>query len=133
MTVAEYGQKMKKLADSLNNVDAPVQERNLVMYVLNGLYARFDNIINVIKHRLPFPRSDSQQFPVIGRGRGNRFRSRGRSGFHSQRSQYQFAPFNPWNGSYYPTPFQLQQWGYTPQNTATMMNTRGGLGAQTVV
>lgn len=51
MKVADYCSQMKKLADSLGHVDAPVQDRNLVMYILNGLNAKFDNIINVIKHR----------------------------------------------------------------------------------
>lgn len=50
MKVTDYCREMKKLADSLSNVDAPVQDRTLVMYVLNGLNAKFDNIINVIKH-----------------------------------------------------------------------------------
>lgn len=54
MKLADYCNEMKKLADSLSNVDAPVQDRTLVMYVLNGLNAKFDNIINVIKHRNPF-------------------------------------------------------------------------------
>ncbi|CAL9232749.1 unnamed protein product, partial [Arabidopsis halleri] len=58
MKVADYCREMKKLADSLGNVDAPVQDRTLVMYVLNGLNAKFDNIINVIKHRQPFPTFD---------------------------------------------------------------------------
>lgn len=49
---------MKKLTDSLSNVDAPVQDRTLVMYVLNDLNAKFDNIINVIKHCQPFPTFD---------------------------------------------------------------------------
>ncbi|KAL9308236.1 hypothetical protein AtEden1_Chr1g0037861 [Arabidopsis thaliana] len=58
MRVADYYRKMKKLADSLRNVDVPVTDRNLVMYVLNGLNPKFDNIINVIKHRQPFPSFD---------------------------------------------------------------------------
>lgn len=51
LKVADYCREMKRLADSLSNFDAPVQDRTLVMYVLNGLNAKFDNIINVIKHR----------------------------------------------------------------------------------
>lgn len=54
-TIQEYCQKIKSLADLLTNVDAPVNERTLVMYLLNGLNERFDNIINVIKHKEPFP------------------------------------------------------------------------------
>ncbi|CAA0272982.1 unnamed protein product [Arabidopsis thaliana] len=58
MKIADYCREMKKLPDSLSNVDAPVQDRTLMMYVLNGLNAKFDNIINVIKHRQPLPRFD---------------------------------------------------------------------------
>lgn len=54
-TIQEYCQKIKSLADLLSNVDAPVNERNLVMYLLNGLNEKFDSIINVIKHKYPFP------------------------------------------------------------------------------
>ncbi|EOA22976.1 hypothetical protein CARUB_v10003717mg, partial [Capsella rubella] len=54
-TIQEYCQKIKSLADLLTNVDAPVNERTLVMYLLNGLNEKFDYIINVIKHKDPFP------------------------------------------------------------------------------
>ncbi|XP_020865764.1 uncharacterized protein LOC110224232 [Arabidopsis lyrata subsp. lyrata] len=36
-------------------MDAPVTDRALVMHLLNGLSDKFDNIINVIKHKTPFP------------------------------------------------------------------------------
>lgn len=39
----------------MSNVDAPVSERTLVTYMLNGLNAKYDNIIKVIMHRQPFP------------------------------------------------------------------------------
>lgn len=58
-TIQEYTQKLKSLADLLSNVDAPVNERTLVMYLLNGLNERYDNIINVIKHKEPFPSFDN--------------------------------------------------------------------------
>ncbi|CAL9245815.1 unnamed protein product [Arabidopsis halleri] len=59
MTIRDYCQKLKSVADLLTNVDAPVNERTLVMYLLNGLNEKFDNIINVIKHKEPFPSFDS--------------------------------------------------------------------------
>ncbi|KAG7542778.1 GAG-pre-integrase domain [Arabidopsis thaliana x Arabidopsis arenosa] len=59
MTVRQYCQKLKSVADLLTNVDAAVNERTLVMYLLNGLNEKFDNIINVIKHKEPFPSFDS--------------------------------------------------------------------------
>ncbi|XP_010507011.1 PREDICTED: uncharacterized protein LOC104783564 [Camelina sativa] len=42
-------------ADLLANIDSPVTDRVLVMHLLNGLSDKFDSIINVIKHRTPFP------------------------------------------------------------------------------
>ncbi|XP_019090107.1 PREDICTED: uncharacterized protein LOC109128356 [Camelina sativa] len=54
-TIQEYCQKIKSLAALLTNVNAPVNERTLVMYLLNGLNEKFDYIINVIKHKDPFP------------------------------------------------------------------------------
>ena len=55
MTIHSYCQELKSIADVLSNVDAPVNERALVTYLLNGLNAKYDNIINVIMHRQPFP------------------------------------------------------------------------------
>lgn len=36
---------VKSIADLLANVDAPVSERTLVTYLLNGLNGKYDNII----------------------------------------------------------------------------------------
>lgn len=55
LSVHDYCQKLKSLSDLLANVDSPVSERALVMHMLNGLCDKFDYIINVIKHRNPFP------------------------------------------------------------------------------
>ncbi|CAL9218493.1 unnamed protein product [Arabidopsis halleri] len=57
--VAEYCQKMKSTAALLSNVGTPVTDRTLVMYIINGLNEKFDNIINVIKHKEPFPSFDT--------------------------------------------------------------------------
>ena len=53
-SIQAYCQKLKSISDMLANVDAPVSERNLVMYMLNGLNEEFDNRINIIKHKDPF-------------------------------------------------------------------------------
>ncbi|XP_013624777.1 PREDICTED: uncharacterized protein LOC106330936 [Brassica oleracea var. oleracea] len=58
-TIQQYCQKIKSLADLLSNVDAPVNERTLVMYLLNGLNEKYVNIINIIKHKDPFPTFDN--------------------------------------------------------------------------
>ncbi|CAA7037228.1 unnamed protein product [Microthlaspi erraticum] len=54
-TIHEYCKKLKTLSDLLANMDSPVTDRALVMHLLNGLSDKFDNIINVIKHKEPFP------------------------------------------------------------------------------
>lgn len=55
LSVHDYCQKLKSLSDLLANVDSPVSERALVMHMLNGLCDKFYYIINVSKHRNPFP------------------------------------------------------------------------------
>lgn len=55
LTMQAYCQELKSIADLLANVDAPITERTLVTYLMNGLNGKYDNIINVIIHRQPFP------------------------------------------------------------------------------
>ncbi|KFK22676.1 hypothetical protein AALP_AAs71218U000100, partial [Arabis alpina] len=54
-SVHDYCQKLKTLSDLLANVDSPITDRVLVMHLLNGLSDKFDSILNVIKHKEPFP------------------------------------------------------------------------------
>ncbi|XP_010423221.1 PREDICTED: uncharacterized protein LOC104708363 [Camelina sativa] len=54
-TVADYCKRLKTLSDLLANVESPVTDRQLVMYMLDGLNDKFDSIINVIKHKSPYP------------------------------------------------------------------------------
>ncbi|XP_010445490.1 PREDICTED: uncharacterized protein LOC104728159 [Camelina sativa] len=54
LTVHTYCQ-IKTLSDQLANLESPVSDRTLFMHLLNGLSNKFDNIINVIKHKSPFP------------------------------------------------------------------------------
>ena len=55
LSIHDYCQKMKTTADLLANIDAPVSERALVSHLLNGLSDKFDSIINVVQHKVPFP------------------------------------------------------------------------------
>ncbi|XP_023633354.1 uncharacterized protein LOC17875093 [Capsella rubella] len=55
LSVHEYCHKLKSLSDLLTNVDSPISERVLVMHLLNGLTEKYDYILNVIKHKSPFP------------------------------------------------------------------------------
>ncbi|CAA7020425.1 unnamed protein product [Microthlaspi erraticum] len=53
LSVHDYCQKLKTLSDLLANVNSPITNRVLVMHLLNGVSSKFDNILNVIKHRSP--------------------------------------------------------------------------------
>ncbi|XP_010516926.1 PREDICTED: uncharacterized protein LOC104792475 [Camelina sativa] len=53
LAVHDYCQKLKSISDTLANVNSPITDRALVIHLLNGLSSKFDNIINVIKHRSP--------------------------------------------------------------------------------
>ena len=64
-TVHEYCQTLKSLSDLLANLESPVSDRSLVMYLLNGLNEKFDNIINVIKHKDPFPTFDTAKSMLL--------------------------------------------------------------------
>ena len=65
LTIHNYCQELKSISDLLTNVDAPVSERTLVTYMLNGLSSKYDNIINVIKHRQPFPSFDDARSMLL--------------------------------------------------------------------
>ena len=64
-SVHDYCQKLKSIFDLLENLDAPVADRTLVMYLLNGLNEKYDNIINVIKHKDPFPSFDNAKSMLL--------------------------------------------------------------------
>ena len=55
LSVHDYSQSLKSLADLLENVEAPISDKTLVMYMLNGLNEKYGHIINMIKHQKPFP------------------------------------------------------------------------------
>ncbi|PWA44278.1 hypothetical protein CTI12_AA526930 [Artemisia annua] len=43
------------MADRLKNLGAPVSDKNLLMYAVNGLDSRFATIVKIIRHREPLP------------------------------------------------------------------------------
>lgn len=57
LPVKAYCTKIKSLADLLENIDpqAKVLDKNLVIYIINSLSPRYDNVASIIRHRLPFP------------------------------------------------------------------------------
>ncbi|GJW62496.1 ribonuclease H-like domain-containing protein [Tanacetum coccineum] len=55
MSITEYFHKIRRIADLLANIDAPVDEANLVTYAINGLGDRFDQVAGIIRHRETTP------------------------------------------------------------------------------
>lgn len=55
LSVAAYYQKIKVTADLLSNIDQPVLEKTLVMYMINGLGEKFDQVVGIIRHQQPLP------------------------------------------------------------------------------
>lgn len=53
-STTDYSQTLKSLADLLSILDSPINDRSLVMYMLNGLNENFGNIINssIIRSRI---------------------------------------------------------------------------------
>lgn len=64
-SIHDYAQELKSISDLMTNVDAPVTERALVTHMLNGLTPKYDNIINVIMHRQPFPSFDDARSMLL--------------------------------------------------------------------
>ncbi|GKE18423.1 hybrid signal transduction histidine kinase M [Tanacetum coccineum] len=55
MSITDYFHKIRRMADLLANIDAPVDEKILVSYVINGLGDCFDQVVGIIHHRDPTP------------------------------------------------------------------------------
>ncbi|XP_022001585.1 uncharacterized protein LOC110899029 [Helianthus annuus] len=54
-SMAEYCQHVKHLADQLQSVGSPVDDRMLVIKILTGLTDQYDNISTVLQNRDPLP------------------------------------------------------------------------------
>lgn len=65
LSIQTYCQLIKSIADLLANVDASVTDRTLVTYMLNGLSDKYENIINVVKNRQPFPTFDKARSMLV--------------------------------------------------------------------
>nr|GEX99288.1 ribonuclease H-like domain-containing protein [Tanacetum cinerariifolium] len=55
MTVNEYCTKIRSMADRLKNLVCDVSDKNLVMYIVNGLDTRFATLVDIIRHRETLP------------------------------------------------------------------------------
>ncbi|GKC46046.1 hybrid signal transduction histidine kinase M [Tanacetum coccineum] len=55
LTITEYFHKINRLADLLTNINAPVDEKNLVSYAINGLGDKYEHVAGIIRHRKTSP------------------------------------------------------------------------------
>ncbi|PWA57355.1 hypothetical protein CTI12_AA410120 [Artemisia annua] len=55
MSVTDYFQALKSKADRLANLDSKVSDSSLVTYAINGLRAKFPELVRIIRHREPLP------------------------------------------------------------------------------
>jgi hypothetical protein len=55
LSVLEYCRKFKTMADGLANLGSPVEDRILVLNILQGLNQRFEHVSSIIRHYSPFP------------------------------------------------------------------------------
>ncbi|GJR77555.1 hybrid signal transduction histidine kinase M [Tanacetum coccineum] len=51
LTITEYFHKINRLADLLANIDAPMDKKNLVVYAINGLGDKYEQVEGIIHHR----------------------------------------------------------------------------------
>ncbi|GJU00199.1 hybrid signal transduction histidine kinase M [Tanacetum coccineum] len=64
MSINDYYTKLKFMADRLKNLRSPVSEKNLVIYVVNGLNSHFATIVEII-HREPLPSFETTQNKLL--------------------------------------------------------------------
>nr|GEW34525.1 putative ribonuclease H-like domain-containing protein [Tanacetum cinerariifolium] len=55
MTITDYGQTLKNIADALSDVDSPISETELVMQILRHLPPSYNSIKDIITNANPFP------------------------------------------------------------------------------
>ncbi|XP_023772210.1 uncharacterized protein LOC111920864 [Lactuca sativa] len=53
--MTDYLHKLSKLVDMLENIVSKISDRNLVIYTLNGLPSKFENLAIFIRYSRPFP------------------------------------------------------------------------------
>nr|GEY68059.1 hypothetical protein [Tanacetum cinerariifolium] len=50
LSIGEYFKKIKVVFDLLSNIESPVDDKNLVMYAVNGLGDKYDHVAGIIRH-----------------------------------------------------------------------------------
>ncbi|XP_023739448.1 uncharacterized protein LOC111887512 [Lactuca sativa] len=53
--IASYCTRIKSITNMLDNIDSIVPEKNIVIYTINGLHPKFENVATIIHHSDPLP------------------------------------------------------------------------------
>ncbi|PWA51548.1 hypothetical protein CTI12_AA443210 [Artemisia annua] len=65
MSVTDYFQEVKSKADRLANLGSKVGDSSLVTYTINGLRARFPELVRIIRHKEPLPTFDQVRSMIL--------------------------------------------------------------------
>lgn len=58
LSIEAYTTKIIRMANLLAFLDAPVSDKNLVMYLINSLGDKYKKVVTIIRHREPLPTFD---------------------------------------------------------------------------
>nr|GEY46096.1 hypothetical protein [Tanacetum cinerariifolium] len=65
LSVTQYFTKIKDMVDLLANIKAPISDKSLVTYAVNGLSNNFSHVASIIRHRDPFPTFDTARSMLL--------------------------------------------------------------------
>lgn len=65
LSVTDYFQEVKSKADRLANLGSTVSDSSLVTYAINGLRAKFPELVQIIRHKEPLPTFDQVRSMIL--------------------------------------------------------------------
>ncbi|GJZ44585.1 ribonuclease H-like domain-containing protein [Tanacetum coccineum] len=80
LSIAEYFKRIKVVSDLLSNIESPVDDKNLVMYAVNGLGDKYDHVASIIRHsKNPLTLLETRSMLLLEESRLNRKQGRGQA------------------------------------------------------
>ncbi|GJY57570.1 hybrid signal transduction histidine kinase M [Tanacetum coccineum] len=78
LSIVEYFKKIKVVSDLLSNIEYPFDDKNLVMYAVNGLRDKYDHMASIIRHsKNPLTLLETRSMLLLEESRLNRKQGRG--------------------------------------------------------
>ncbi|PWA90672.1 hypothetical protein CTI12_AA098620 [Artemisia annua] len=78
LSIAEYFKRIKVVSDLLSNIESPIDDKNLVMYAVNGLSDKYDHVASIIRHsKNPMTLFETRSMLLLEESRLNRKQGRG--------------------------------------------------------